>query len=92
MDLTENVSCTLTGDNEVKEISAKGVLTIKNLSSKNKLWSCELHLKGASSTSLKEETYNVGEVPAGGTWSLEYDIPVEENNIFTIAKLLGGYQ
>ncbi|MHA1608201.1 MAG: hypothetical protein ACTSWP_11855 [Candidatus Freyarchaeota archaeon] len=78
MDLTENVSCTLTGDNEVKEISAKGVLTIKNLSSKNKLWSCELHLKGASSTSLKEETYNVGEVPAGGTWSLEYDIPVED--------------
>lgn len=77
VDLTEKVDCTLTGDNKVKSISAKGTLTIKNPSQRNKIWSCELKLDGTSSTSLRESKYNVGEVPAKGTWKLEYEIPVE---------------
>lgn len=77
VDLSEKINCVLSGDNKVKSISAKGILTIRNPSQRNKVWSCELQLGGVSSTSLKEERYEVGEVPAGGTWTLEYDIPVE---------------
>ncbi|MEM2046292.1 MAG: hypothetical protein QXW47_07795 [Candidatus Jordarchaeales archaeon] len=76
IDLSEKVDCVLSGDNKVKSISAKGTLTVKNPSRRNKVWSCELQLGGVSSTSLKEERYDVGEVPAGGTWTLEYNIPV----------------
>lgn len=90
VDLSEKVDCLLSGDNKVKSISAKGVLTIKNPSRKNKIWSCELRLEGISSTSLKDERYAVGEVPAGGSWNLNYNIPVE-NPIVVLKEIVNTF-
>jgi len=83
VDVTENVNCVLTEKHEVKSLTVNGVLSVNNKSSKNRIWNAELRLGGIETTSLKENVVQVGEVLAGSSWTMEYDVPVEE----TVLKL-----
>ncbi|MEM3594490.1 MAG: hypothetical protein QXS27_07155 [Candidatus Jordarchaeaceae archaeon] len=83
VDVTENVDCVITEKHEIKSLNVKGVISVNNNSSKNRIWNAELRLGGIETTSLKESVVPVGAVQAGKKWTMEYSVPVEE----TVLKL-----
>ncbi|MGQ9722466.1 MAG: hypothetical protein ACUVXA_14230 [Candidatus Jordarchaeum sp.] len=83
VDVTENVNCVITEKHEIKSLKVSGVLSVNNNSSKNRIWNAEIRLGGIETTSFKENILPVGEVQAGGKWTKDYIVPVEE----TVLKL-----
>lgn len=83
LDLTEYEECILTEKHEIKSLKVKGVISINNPSSKNRIWNGEIRIGGIETTSLRESVIPVGVVLAGNKWTKEYEVPIEE----TILKL-----
>lgn len=83
LDVTENEDCVLTEKHEIKSLKVRGVISVNNQSSKNRIWNGEIRVGGIETTSLKESVIPVGAVLAGNNWAKEYNVPVEE----TVLKL-----
>ncbi|NWF95096.1 MAG: hypothetical protein HXY34_03050 [Candidatus Thorarchaeota archaeon] len=70
---------TQTGElSEIVSVEASGVLSVKNVSDKNRIWNVRVHVAGSrDKTSISEDVIGVGEVDAGGTWQTQYQIQID---------------
>jgi hypothetical protein len=75
IDLEESEESELSGTNDLENVEVSGLLTVKNVSEKSRIWNVRVHLGDSRKrTDLSEETVSAGEVDAGAEWSTEYKI------------------
>ncbi|MGY5863825.1 MAG: hypothetical protein RTV41_04430 [Candidatus Thorarchaeota archaeon] len=63
---------------ELSTVEAAGVLSVNNVSDKNRIWNVKVLLKESrDTTDIDEETLTAGEIDANGKWENSYGISVK---------------
>lgn len=75
--LDEKDDCTLDHDNNVKDLSIKGVLSIKNTSSSYRIYNTYLSVSKRGLTDTAEGRYPVGEIAPEKHWTKDYAISTD---------------
>ncbi|MBD3350825.1 MAG: hypothetical protein GF364_04985, partial [Candidatus Lokiarchaeota archaeon] len=77
--ITENAKLILDHDGTVKDedIESSGILSIENISEKNRLWDIELNLGNADTTDLEEESVSINALEPETSEDIEYNVSAE---------------
>ncbi|UCE10155.1 MAG: DUF11 domain-containing protein [Candidatus Thorarchaeota archaeon] len=75
IDIEETEKAQLDEHSGLSEIEVSGVLSVKNVSEKSRIWNVRVLLGDTRDrTNIGEETIPAGEVDAGGRWDTTYDV------------------
>jgi len=78
IDLEETEKTTIGELSEQLSAQASGVLSVKNISDRCRIWNVRVLLADSRErTNIEDETLNAGEIEAGGEWSHEYTIDID---------------
>ncbi|MHA2033689.1 MAG: hypothetical protein DRO93_03975 [Candidatus Thorarchaeota archaeon] len=78
IDLEETEETTIGELSEQLNAQASGVLSVKNISDRCRIWNVRVLLADSRErTNIEDETLNAGEIEAGGEWSHEYTIDID---------------
>lgn len=73
---------------EDQEPETKGVFSISNESTKDRLWDIDIRLENIGATDLDDEDFYIRELPAGEVDETEYGIDVEGQNVLEVSEFI----
>ncbi|MFX1482727.1 MAG: hypothetical protein ACFFCP_06000 [Promethearchaeota archaeon] len=85
--IEETEKTQLSGVGELSSVDVSGILSVNNVSEKNRIWNVRV-LLGTSrdSTDIKEDSLSAGEIDAGQKWEANYGVEVK-NPIVTFTEV-----
>ncbi len=78
IDLEENEKCQIGQFNELEKAEVSSVLSVKNVSEKNRIWNVRVHLADSrGGTDIDDENLVAGEIDAGAEWEYNYAVDID---------------
>ena len=74
IDITDRIFVLLDGSQNLKEISGKGTLLVKNPTQRSRLWNLICNVKENVNTSLETKEITVGTLNSAQNFNQEYEI------------------